>query len=345
MNAVSRGPEINMADVAARAGVSVATVSRALRGLPGVGEKTRDRILEIAEELAYVVSPEASRLSGVRAHRVGVVVPRTDVWFYGEMLGWIEPRLREAGLDVLIYQVKDPAQRAAFFRELPARRKVEAVILIALPMPSQEVARLDELGVEVVVAGGRIGDYPHVEIDDHAVAVTAVEHLLELGHRRIAMIRTTDHDRHHWGPDVHRLAGYRAATEAAGLAPDDDLVVSVEFTPEGGIEAIGSLLDLAEPPTAVLAFSDEIAFGVLEGARRRGVRVPEELSIVGIDDHPISRTVGLTTVRQDVRTQARAAADMAIALVSGERPSRSELVVAHDLVVRETTAPPAKVDA
>src|SRR5690242_1727861 len=174
-----------MSDVAQRAGVSVATVSRALRGLPGVGEATRTRILEIADELAYVISPEASRLSGGPTRRVGVVVPATDMWFYGQMLAAIERRLRAADLDVLIYQVKDVAVRQRFFQQLPTRRKVDVVILIALPLPASEADRLDHLGVEVIVAGGRVRDFPHVEVDDQAIAQTAVAHLVELGHERI----------------------------------------------------------------------------------------------------------------------------------------------------------------
>ncbi|WP_188782081.1 LacI family DNA-binding transcriptional regulator [Nocardioides phosphati] len=334
---VSRN-EINMADVAQRAGVSVATVSRALRGLPGVGEATRERILEIAEELAYVISPEASRLSGGPTRRVGVVVPAADMWFYGQMLAAIERRLRAADLDVLIYQVKDVDVRQRFFRQLPTRRKVDVVILIALPLPPEEASRLDHLGVEVVVAGGSVRDFPHVEVDDRAIARTAVAHLTGLGHERIGMIRATSYGDVHWDPDRLRLEGYQLELAAADLPQRPEYVASVPFTPEGGAEGADQLMSLPDPPTALLCFSDEIAFGALEAIRRRGLRVPEDVSVIGIDDHPLAATLGLTTVRQDVAAQGEMAAEMALLRLDHRRVE--DVVMSHELVVRTSTAPP-----
>jgi DNA-binding LacI/PurR family transcriptional regulator len=330
--------EINMADVARRAGVSVATVSRAMRGLPGVGEATRARILEIADELAYVISPEASRLSGGQTRRVGVVVPATEKWFYGEMLAAIERRLREADLDVLLYQVSDPAVRARFFQDLPTRRKVDGVILIALPLPQEEVDRLDLLGVEVVVAGGRIRDFPHVEVDDRAIARDAVRHLTDLGHERIGMLRSTIYGDEHWAPDVLRLEGYLLGLADAGLTDRPEYIVSVPFTPADGVVGTQQLLALPEPPTAIICFSDEIAFGALEGARRAGLRVPEDVSIIGIDDHPLAEALGLTTVRQDVAAQGTRAAEMILRRL--EHAQVTDVVEPHELVVRTSTAPP-----
>ncbi|WP_460846375.1 LacI family DNA-binding transcriptional regulator [Nocardioides ultimimeridianus] len=332
--------EINMADVAQRAGVSLATVSRALRGLPGVGQATRDRILEIADELAYVVSPEASRLSSGQTRRVGVVVPTTNAWFYGEILAAIERRLRAADLDVLIYQVKDVEVRQRFFRELPTRRKVDAVILIALPLPNDEADRLDHLGVEVVVAGGRMRDFPHVEVDDPAIARTAMDHLVGLGHERIGLIRTTSYGDIHWEPDVLRLDGYLQGLAAAGIPYRDDYVLSVPFTPMDGAAAAVQLLSLPQRPTALLCFSDEIAFGALQGAQRAGLRVPEDVSIIGVDDHPLAEVMGLTTVAQDVAAQGELAATMALQRLA-QRPV-TDVVVPHHLVVRSSTAPPPK---
>ena len=337
MSRVKRS-EINMADVARRADVSVATVSRALRGLPGVGEATRTRILEIAEELAYVISPEASRLSGGQTGRVGVVVPATQVWFYGEMLAAIERRLRAADLDVLLYQVSDAAVRTSFFRDLPTRRKVDAVVLIALPLPKEEVDRLDHLGVEVVVAGGRVRDFPYVEVDDRAIAATAVEHLVGLGHERIALIRATNYGDVHWAPDVLRLEGYLMALSAAGIVDRQEYVVSVPFTPQDGAAGAEQLLALPEPPTAILCFSDEIAIGAMEAVRRAGLRVPEDVSIVGIDDHPFAEVMGITTIRQHVGTQGEKAAEMALRRLA--HAPVDNVVVPHELVVRSSTAPP-----
>ncbi len=330
-----------MADVAGRAGVSIATVSRALRDVPGVSEATRQRIRAIAHELAYVVSPEASRLASRQTGRVAVVVPKIDVWYYSAMLASIEQVLREADLDVLVYQVDGQEQRSRFFHQLPARRKVDAVALIALPLLAEEEDRLDLMGVHVVVAGGQLRDYPHVQTDDHGVAQLAVGHLISLGHRRIAMIRTSDTSRAARSADVERTRGYLDALAQAGIDFRDDYLVTRALGVRAGAEGIALLLDLDEPPTAVFAYSDELAISALQGLATRGVRVPQELSIVGVDDHPLAELFGLSTVSQSVHTQGRLSGEMVLARVRGEELDKTAVVVEPHLVIRRTTAPPA----
>lgn len=331
---------VNMADVAARAGVSIATVSRALRDVPGVSGPTRERIRTLAEELSYVVSPEASRLARRDTGRVAVVVPRIDVWFYSAMLAGIERGLRDADLDVLVYQVDDEAQRSRFFRELPARRKVDAVVLVALPVLPDEERRLDLMGVEVLVAGGRLRDYTRVGVDDHRAAARACEHLLGLGHRRIALIRTSDTDGTRWSSDVERSRGFHDALAAAGTSAPEEYVVTRPFGTTAGADGVDALLALPTPPTAVLAYSDEIAVSALQRLRQRGLRVPEDVSVVGIDGHPLAELFDLTTVDQGVAAQAERAAAMLLDLVAGDSPATREVVLDTRLVVRGSTAPP-----
>lgn len=339
MRPVKATPPVNMADVARRAGVSTATVSRALRDRPGVGEETRHRIKAIAEELAYVVSPEASRLSSGSTGRIAVVVPKINTWYFSTMLAGIESVMREADLDVLIYHVEGAADRQRFFERLPARRKADAVVVIALPVPDEQVGRLDLMGVEVVVAGGRMGSYPHVRIDDRAVALQAVGHLVGLGHHRIAMIRTSDPEGAVWAADEERSAGYRDALELAGLEPDDRYVVTVPFSNDGGARAMEQLLSLRTPPTAVFAHSDEIAMAALRTLRRAHVDVPRRMSIVGVDDHPMAELADLTTVRQPVELQGRLTGQMVLDLLEGKPLDRAVTVPTH-LVLRGSTAPP-----
>ena len=332
---------INMADVARRAGVSTATVSRALRDVPGVSAGTRDRVRRIADELAYVVSPEASRLSRGGTGRVAVVVPKIDLWFYSTMLASIESVLCAAGLDVLIYQVDGREQRQRFFQQLPARRKVDAVVLTALPVLADEAERLDLMGVEVVVAGGRIRDYPHIRVDDHQIARTAVEHLVGLGHRRIAMIRTDDTEGAPWSSDAERTRGFRDALADAGLPLRPDHLVTVPFDSGAGARGMDALLRLAEPPTAVFAYSDEIAVAALRRLQEAGVEVPSGMSVVGVDDHPLARLFDLTTVNQSVCRQGRLAGEMALSLLRGHDLEDQEILVPTELVVRGSTGPPA----
>ncbi len=331
---------VNMADVAARAGVSIATVSRALRDVPGVSASTRRKIRHVAEELSYVVSPEASRLAQRSTGRVAVVVPRTDIWFYAAMLAGIEGVLRRADLDVLVYQVDGVEERRRFFRDLPARRKVDAVVLVALPVLADEEDRLDLLGVEVLVAGGRLGAHAHVRVDDHTVARLATEHLLGLGHRRIAMVRTDDTTGTAWSSDLERTRGFRQRLELAGVDLPPSHLVTTSFGLRAGVLAADRLLALPVLPTAVFAYSDEIAIGLVERLRRRGVIVPGEVSVVGVDDHPMAEVLGITTVRQHVSDQARLAAESVVAMLQGTAGAPPALLVTPELVVRTTTGPP-----
>lgn len=333
--------DVNMADVAARAGVSLASVSRALRGMSGVGEETRARILEAATELAYVVSPEASRLARGSTRRVALVVPQLELWFYAHTASVLEQELRSAGLDVLLYVLDGPEQRSRFFHDLPTRRKVDAVVVVALPLLRDEASRLADLGVEVVVVGGKLHDHPRVCVDDLAIARLAVDHLTGLGHRRIGMIRVGSADDTYWSADEDRFRGYREGLAAAGIEARDELVVTVPFDTQAGVAGMTALLAQDPLPTAVLTFSDEVAIGALRVLERAGLRVPEDLSVVGIDDHPLAALFDLTTVRQDVTDQAREAARAALRLLAGEPVGQdAATVIPHRLVIRGSSAPP-----
>jgi LacI family repressor for deo operon, udp, cdd, tsx, nupC, and nupG len=337
---VSAQPTVNMADVARKAGVSTATVSRALRDMPGVSAGTRDRIKRLAEDLSYVVSPEASGLSGGSTGRVAVVAPSINVWFFSTMLAAIEGVLRRADLDVLIYHLEGSADRRRFFERLPARRKVDALVVIAMPLPADEAKRLDLIGVQVVVAGGEIRDYPHVWIDDTEVAHQAVHHLAQLGHTRIAMIRTSDPAGSIWAGDITRTDGFRAAMASYGLDVPDAMVVTVPYAIDGGAHAMDRLLSLRQPPTGVFAYSDEVAIGALRSLRRARIAVPQQMSIIGVDDHPMAELLDLTTVHQSVEAQGAAAGQMVLDLIEGKTPVDHRLVLPTHLVVRATTAPP-----
>ena len=333
--------QVNMADVARRAGVSTATVSRALRGLPGVSPRTRSRVLSIVAELDYVVSPAASALRGA-TRRVAVVLPRLDSWFSSTMLATVEATLRKADLDVLVYQVSSQESRAHFFRDLPTRRKVDAVVLITLPIGAEEEDRLDLMGVEVVVAGSRLRDYPSVNVDDGAIGVEAVEHLIGLGHTRIAMIRTSDTDGARWTSDLHRRTGYVETLACHGLPLDPDLLVTAPYGVDAGAVGMEQLLALDDPPTAVFCYSDDIAIAASIALRRHGLRVPEDVSLIGVDGHQLGELFDITTIDQHVVEQAQAASRMVLELLAGRTPTPARLTLPTHLRVRGSTGP-AKV--
>jgi len=326
-------------DVAARAGVSTATVSRALRGLPNVSAATRRRVLVAARDLDYVASANASSLASGRTSTVAVVSPYLARWFFGQVIGAAVTVLRDAGFDLLLYNVDTSERRTRFFRELPLRRRVDAVMIVTLPLTDTEVASLAGLGIPVCTVGLSVPGFSSVRIDDVAGARKAVNHLLALGHRRVAMIGGGRSALAHFTTPDDRRTGYATALKAAGIRREVDLDIEGDYTVDGGERAMASLLACPTLPTAIFAQSDEMAMGALRAIRKVGLRCPEDISVVGFDDHELAALFDLTTVAQPVQKQGALAARRLLAALGGAaHPTAEELPTR--LVVRGTTGPP-----
>jgi LacI family transcriptional regulator, repressor for deo operon, udp, cdd, tsx, nupC, and nupG len=328
-----------MADVAERAGVSLGTVSRALRGLEGVSEETRVRIREVAAELDYIVNPEAAALAGRSTGRVAVVLHDLPTWYGSSVILGLERELRPAGLDLLIRCVDDPDDRVHFFATMPMRRKVDAVVVVAIALTPVEHVKLTDAGVAVVAAGSHSDEVPYVAIDDVLAAEQAVNHLLQLGHRRIALLNTVAASDRTWQAQIDRETGYRRAMEVAGIGVDEELVVSWSGGSQGGAQGMDRLLSGRQLPSGVFAFSDEVALGAMRSLRRAGIEVPRQISIISIDDHPLAELTDLTTVAQDPEALGSAAGKKVLDLLHG-RPVRDVGPFPTRLIVRGTTAPP-----
>jgi LacI family repressor for deo operon, udp, cdd, tsx, nupC, and nupG len=343
MTGVTAPDKIALADIARLAGVSLATASRALSNAYGVAPATRARVLEVAEQMNYVVSPEASRLARGATKRVALVVPHIERWFFGEIVAGLETVLGGEGFDVLLYRVGDAEDRRRFFHDLPARRKVDAVVVVAFPVADQERQRLELMGVTVVAAGGQDASYPFVCIDDYTTARKAIDHLLSLRHTRIGMIEARDPDQPNWPAKPGRSQAYYSALQEAGIPIDDDLVVTGDWGPGHGADAMAKLLSLRQPPTAVDAHSDEVALGAIRTVRRAGLRIPQDIAVIGIDDHPIADYLDLTTVRQPVREQGIRTGQMLVALLQNHEEVERAVHIPTQLVIRGSTAPPRGV--
>jgi LacI family repressor for deo operon, udp, cdd, tsx, nupC, and nupG len=327
-------------DVAAEAGVSAATVSRAMRDLPNVAPSTRARVRAAAERLQYRADPNASRLAAGRTRAVAVAVPVVNTWYFSEVVAAAEAVLADAGYDVLVISTPTPARRTAFVVQAGRQRRVDGVIVVDLALAPDEIDALVRSGVPGVTSGFRTGSFPSVTTDNVAIGHVATSHLLGLGHERVGLITGQAEDPLHFSVPDDRLRGYRTALEKQGLAADPALEQSGNFSVEGGREAVQSMLDLADPPTAVLALSDEMAFGAVAAIRARGLRVPEDVSVLGVDDHDLAQIMDLTTVRQPVDRQGSTAARLLIAELEGDgggRPADVELPT--ELVVRGSTGP------
>jgi LacI family transcriptional regulator, repressor for deo operon, udp, cdd, tsx, nupC, and nupG len=328
-------------DVARQANVSTATASRALRGLPSVTADTRARVECAAAELEYVLPFNASSLASGRTNSIGIVAPFMSRWFFGTVITGVERVLREAGLDLVLYGIGDADSRTRLFEQMPMRRRVDAVIVLCLPLTDGELAALRQLRVPVVFVGTRVPGFSSVRIEDLTASVHAVEYLIELGHERIGLIGDDDPAPFGFTTPGQRTRGYLHALKTAGITALPQWQAAGGFTATGGEAAMNQLLDRDSPPTAVFALSDEMAYGALLALRRRGLSVPEDISLVGFDDHELAAALHLTTVAQPVVEQGGEAARLLLAELRGQSAQPHDVVVPTELVVRASTGKPS----
>lgn len=322
-------------EVARRAGVSVATVSRALRGLPNVAEATRQRVVAAAEELQYTPDPSASRLAERRTRTVGVLVPYVDTWFTSSVLAGVHARCVDAALDTLLFTAPTGERRARFFADLPFRKRVDALVIIDLPVANEELERALSVGLPLVTVGLDDGVSSGVILDEHAVAQVLTRHVIGLGRRRIAVLGPCEGD----GPRA-TIGALRASRIASVAAANPDVAVVAHHTgpsPAEAAAAMWRLVALPEPPDAVVALTDEVALGALRAARDAALEVPEAVVLTGIDDHPFAEVHGLTTIRYSPRVMGERAADLARAHLMDAELARWVEVVDPHLVVRAST--------
>lgn len=326
-------------DVAQAAAVSVATVSRALRGLPHVAPETRARVIAAANALHYVADPSASRLAAGRTRTIGVVVPRIGQWYYATVLDAVEAIVGAAVHDLLPFHLADPEARTRFLDQLPFRKRVDGLIIVDVPMSDAQMGRMAEANVPIVTVGLRTEAFSSMTIDNVGASHMATEHLIGLGHTRIGLIGGLRPAPFDFPNQVMRRQGFEQAMESRGVPIRSELVANGELNLSGGAEAMQALLHSRVRPTAVVAMSDEMAIAAIQVVRDVGLRVPEDVSIVGFDDHEVAEYVGLTTIRQDVAAQGRAAAGMILESLVAPREPHHEVQPTR-LVVRRTTGPP-----
>ncbi|UNK71686.1 LacI family DNA-binding transcriptional regulator [Microbacterium sp. H1-D42] len=330
-----------IADVAARAGVSKATASRALSGGGYVAAETRERVRAAAEELAYVAHSSAMSLATGRSLSVGVIMPALDRWFFAELLSGIQDELLTSGHDLLLYGIQEgSAERAHLFQEVLPRRRLDGIIAVGIQPSARELERLMLVDSPLVSVGAYSEGTSAVSIDDEAAGRMATEHLIDLGHRDIAFLGgRSDAATHAFGDEL-RLEGYRTAMVAAGLE-SSIRHADGEPTMPGGYEAgVRMLADRRYRPTAVVAVCDEAAIGGIIAARRMGLSLPTELSVVGIDDHAHADMFSLTTVRQLPREQGRAAVRLLRGRMDAPHAETVQRVLPSELIVRSSTTVP-----
>lgn len=330
-------------DVARAAGVSTATVSRAMSGRGAVSEATRIKVQKAATELGYVASATAASLASGRSSNIGILTPYIDRWFFTEVIRGAQEELASQGYDVTLYNLGDvQAQRTRMVNDFIHRGRVDAFIAIDVPLTTTEITRLHDIQRPIIGVGGAIAGVRTISIDDTEVVRIAMRHLLDLGHTRIGMIGGGDD-----AVDVFKVASTRRKTfesvlRQAGIPLLPGMIQFGHFTIPSGYTAAKKLLGQSNRPTALLAASDEMAIGAIIAARELGIAIPQDLSIVGIDGHDLGEFFGLTTVDQNPVHQGRTAATI---LLDEILPHRTETIDINTalpvkLVKRKSTAKP-----
>lgn len=330
------GKTVTISAIAAEAGVSVPTVSRVLNGHADVAPATRARVEQLLRDHDY---RRPARRPG-QARLVDLVFDDLDSPWALEIVRGVEDAAHGAGAATVVSAIHSRASDRRQWLDNLRARATDAVILVLTDLDSElgaELARLDVPAVAIDPAGVPPLDLPTIGVTNWSGAVAATEHLVELGHRRIAHIS----GRPGLWCTRGRIDGYRAGLTSAGLEPVPELVVEGDFGYESGYRAGVRLLALAEPPTAVFAANDQMAMGVYEAVRQSGRRVPDDVSVVGFDDLPGSRWCSppMTTVRQPLTELGRMATEMALRMVGGEAIDGPRVELATELVVRDSTAP------
>ncbi|MEV0568514.1 LacI family DNA-binding transcriptional regulator [Dactylosporangium sp. NPDC050588] len=331
-----------IAEIAARAGVSIGAVSYALNGRPGVSAKTRQRILDIADEIGWRPSVAARSLSGSQAHTVGLIVTRPAETlgvepFFMRFIAGLERELSGRRIALLLQVVEDHRAAIEAMRLCWAERRIDGIVITDLWAEDARIPVLAELQMPAVLAGRPRADtrLPAVWTDDSAAVDSAVDYLVALGHRRIARVAGLPALEH----TQVRIAAFRAAVHRHGIG--EPQVVETDYTWEEGARATRTLLSRRDRPTAVMFDNDVMALAALNVAQEMGVAVPQELSIVGGDDSQLCVLVrpALTALSWDIQAYGAHTARVLLETIDGRSPASHQERVAR-LVVRASTGPP-----
>jgi LacI family repressor for deo operon, udp, cdd, tsx, nupC, and nupG len=332
----------NIYEVARRAGVSASTVSRVLSRPNVVSPDTRRRVLETVEQMGYAPNSVARNLRTRRSNKILVTVPDISNPFFSLIIQGIEGAAQRAGYTVLLGNTQHDERHEERYARMLKRKEADGLIFLGHRLPSAAAELVDAMAPRCapVVHGCEYSPalgVASVHIDNAAAAADAMEHLYQLGHRHIAVIT---------GPLISPLSRDRlqGATSRARVhgAEDQMIVRNGDFSLESGASIAGCLLDHGDRPTAIFCFNDEMAIGVIAVAKRHGLRVPEDLSVVGFDDIRFARHIDppLTTISQPMREIGEGTVRLLLEILSGDEIKPVSVTLPHQLTLRASTAPP-----
>jgi len=337
----AKAPRVTIQDVAALSGLSICTVSRALRNLPNVSASAQGKVSDAAAKLGYKASPAASRLAGGTTGSVAIIAPTATAWFFAQAVEAAEEVFAGAGYDTVLISLRNrPSVHSKLFGDLAGlSQRVDGILLLNIALSEAELAAVDASGLAVASVGMHDVPWDNVGIDNVEAARAATEHLLDLGHWDVAMLSGSETGEPSLITANDRLRGFEQALSAHHVTVDPDLVLEAGSSIEGGRLAMIELIENRRMPSAILAGCDETAFGALMALRDHGLSAPKNMSIIGIDDHQMSWFLGLSTIAQPVADQGAFAANLLIDRLhrSGLPNPPTSHVLETKLIARKST--------
>jgi DNA-binding LacI/PurR family transcriptional regulator len=330
--------KVTIYDVATAAGVSISTVSLTLNTPERVSGATRAKILLAADELGFVPKADAVTRARRGVGRIGVIAPFSSYPSFGRRLNGVFAALRDEALEVVVFDQQSAATASSpLLASLPITRRLDGLIIMALPLDEAIAERLKRQRLPVVLVDAPRPDFDCVSTDNHGGGWLVATHLLAKGHRRFGFVGEWQQSHAYVSPSERRLAGLRDALATKGVSLPDDAVRLVNHGVEEACAAAHVLLDAAQPPTAIFAYDDLLAGGVLRAARRRGLAVPDDLAVVGFDDSDIAQALDLTTVRARFEESGRLGVRALLDLMQDRSAGGGHTTLWVELVERGTT--------
>lgn len=297
-------------EVAKRAGVSIATVSRVLNSPEKVNPITRERVIAAIDSLGFVPKAEAAARARKGSGRIGVLAPFFTFPSFVQRLRGVADALANSPYELAIYNVDSSSRLVGYLASLPLTRRLDGLIVMALPFSDADTERLITNGLHTVTVEFLLEQFSSIRIDDRAGGRIVARYFLEKGHRRCAFVGDAEVPEYALHTSDWRLEGYRSTLQEAGIDLPARYVALAAQSLANACASAHQLLSLPEPPTAIFAASDTQAMGVLKAARERGLVVPRDLAVIGFDDLDIADYIGLTTVRQHLDESGRIAVNL-----------------------------------
>jgi LacI family transcriptional regulator len=331
---------VTIVDVAAKAGVSFGTVSRVINNDIHVKPETRARVLEAMQHLGFVANRQARSLAGGKSNTIGLLVPDLGTGYIGEITRGIDTELSLTGLDLILYTTHRTASKEASYVTNLVRGMVDGLLLVLPRNPTDYIGILTRHNFPFILIDhqGTGEDCPAVGATNWQGAYTATEYLIKLGHQRIGFI-TGSMD---LGCATDRLAGYRSALRTHHIPEIPGLIFEGTFFQPDGYAGAMAMLDGPVLPTAIFASNDIMAMGVMDAVRNRGLRIPDDISVVGFDNIPQSALVypPLTTVQQPLEHMGRVATQMLLGILGEPEKDIRRIELPTELIVRSSTSSP-----